>query len=78
MMGGVIVFRRVLVRRRVAAADVTAFEAQSQVHPSIAGGETFFAAVRRGRFAIELLRSDRAQVLAGDWRHGTNQITKLN
>jgi hypothetical protein len=37
--------RRVLVFRIVAATDVTACQADAQVHPTVAGPKTFFATV---------------------------------
>jgi hypothetical protein len=46
------VLRGVLVRRVVAAADVAAAEAKSEMHPRAAGLETFLAAVRRARLHI--------------------------
>jgi len=46
MLRRVVVLRRVLVRRVVAAADVPAFEAQAKVDPRISGGEAFLAALR--------------------------------
>ena len=42
MLGGV----RVL--RRIAAADVPALEARSQVHPAVPSFEAFFAAIGTG------------------------------
>jgi hypothetical protein len=47
--GRVKVFGRVLVLGRIAAADVAARFAQSQVHPTVAHLQTFFAALRRAR-----------------------------
>jgi hypothetical protein len=44
MLGGMEVFRGVLVLRRIAAADMAAFHAQSQVNPGVAGFQAFFAA----------------------------------
>lgn len=40
------VFRRVSVLRLIATADVTARIAQAQMNPTVAGFQTFFAAVR--------------------------------
>jgi len=40
---------RVLAGRLVAAADMTAFEAEPQMDPPSAGLETFLAALRRAR-----------------------------
>ena len=45
MFGGVEMFRSVLVLRRIAAADVATFAAQSQVHPTVAHLQAFFAAL---------------------------------
>ena len=42
-------FCRVLVRRIIAATDMTAFHAQSEMHPPRTGGETLFTALRRVR-----------------------------
>jgi hypothetical protein len=55
-----IVLGRVLVRRVVAAADVTAGEAQTEVNPPGAGLETFLAAVGRARLDRLELRGMRA------------------
>lgn len=46
MLGGVKMLCRVLVGRRIAAADVTAFQTQAQMHPRCADSQTFFAPVR--------------------------------
>jgi hypothetical protein len=50
MAGGVVVLGRVFVLRRVAAAHVTAREAQAQMHPGIADLE-FSAAFTLARHA---------------------------
>jgi hypothetical protein len=42
----VVVLRRVFVGGVIAASDVTAFEAEPQVDPGVAGGEAFLASVR--------------------------------
>jgi len=42
-----VVLCRVLIRRVVAASDVTALQAQPEMDPGVTGGETFLAAVRR-------------------------------
>ena len=42
-------FRRVFIRRIIAAADVTARFAKTQVNPPIARFQTIFAAVRARR-----------------------------
>ena len=39
-------FGGVLVLRRIATADMAARATQTQMHPSVAHGETFFAALR--------------------------------
>src|SRR5438309_1360498 len=61
MLGGVRVLGGVLVLRGVAAADVTATQAQSQVHPLVADGQAFLAAV------AARLRSEERRVGKG-WR----------
>ena len=48
MPGCVEMFGGVLVLRAVTAADVTACAAQAQVHPGVAHGEAFFAAIAVG------------------------------
>ena len=52
MRRGAIVLRRVLIRRVVAASDVTALETKPQMDPRVARGETFLAAVRSVRAMI--------------------------
>ena len=58
MAGRVMMFRRVLVRRRVAAADMTAFGAPAQMKPPAACRQTFLAAgparLSRGIDAVSL------------------------
>ena len=52
MIGGVEVFCRVLVLRRVTAADVTARHAKTQVHPRVANLQAVFTTLRaRSDFA---------------------------
>ena len=68
----------VLVLRRIAAADMTAFEAQPQVHPGVTHGQAFLATVRRIRFTVQDLRRDRAEVGTRDLAHAGNQITNLD
>ena len=46
MLRRVVVLRRVLVRRVVAAADVPAFKTEAKVDPRISAGEAFLAALR--------------------------------
>src|SRR4029077_1589989 len=46
MLGGVKMFGRMLVLRRVTAADVPADHAQAQVHPPVAHLQTLFATLR--------------------------------
>ena len=41
-----VVFGGVLVARRIAAADMAAYEAYPQVHPGVAGLQALFAALR--------------------------------
>jgi hypothetical protein len=62
------VFRRVLVPRAVAAADVTAREAQPQVNPSVARLQTFLTALRARRHFANLI-----QVLAS---HSSSLVEK--
>src|SRR5207237_7355522 len=57
-----IVLRRVLVRRVVAASDVTALEAEPEVHPGISRGEALLAAVRCVRAVIARLAEMRAEL----------------
>ena len=62
MVGVVEVLRRVLVLRRIAAADVAAHEAQPQVQPPVAAPQAFFAPVRargRMRVLVTMLTRDR-------------------
>jgi hypothetical protein len=47
VFGAVEVFGRVLVLRRIAAADVAAVEASAQVHPAVAALQALFAALGR-------------------------------
>src|SRR3954447_24003809 len=56
------VLRRVLVRRRVAAADVPARETETQVHPAVARLEAVDAA---GHLLRQLRDRDRVEVRAG-------------
>lgn len=44
--------RGVLILGLIAAADVTAFHAESEMHPSVACLETFFASVRSAWFYV--------------------------
>jgi len=60
-----VVLRRVLIRGVVAASDVTALEAEAEMDPLIAGGETFLAAVRSVRAVVP--RS--AEVSTQRWWH---------
>ena len=46
MLGGV------LVLGVVAASDVSAFQAEPEMHPRVTGGETFLAAVRSLRAVV--------------------------
>src|SRR5574341_68421 len=57
-----VMFRRVLVRRRIAAANVTAGQAQSQMHPVSSDAQTVFAAFSAGRHVLNLIQM-RAGVL---------------
>ena len=61
MAGGVEMLGRVLILRRVAAADVTAGEAQAQMHPPVADLEAVFATacVRRdGVYLVQMRAHD--------------------
>ena len=51
---------RVFVLRRIAAADMTALEAQAQVHPGVSRFEAHFAAIATGGDFL-----DRIQMRAG-------------
>jgi hypothetical protein len=64
MFHAVVMLGGVLVLRRIAAADVAALEAESQVHPDIAGGQALLTTVRRVGLAAELLRRDAVQMTA--------------
>jgi hypothetical protein len=75
MLGPMEVLRRVLVLRRVAAADVAALEAQAQMHPGVAACQAFFTSVRRVRFAVELLWSDGTEMRASV--HGVCSLLQL-
>jgi hypothetical protein len=55
MIGGMEVFGRVLVRGRIAAANMTADLAQTKVDPPVAGLQAFLAALRGARFDISKL-----------------------
>ena len=52
MRRGAVVLRRVLIRRVVTASDMATFETQAEMNPLVAGGETFFAAVRSVRAVV--------------------------
>jgi hypothetical protein len=52
MLRLVIVFGGMTIRRRIAAADVTALQTQTQMHPLAAGLQTLFATVRRVRLGM--------------------------
>ena len=52
----VVVFRRVLIFRRVAAANVTANKTESQVHPAVARFQTLLAAARMGLHIPDLIQ----------------------
>ena len=56
MAGGVKMFRRVPVRRGIAAAHMSAGQAESQVDPARTHLQTFLATIRaRGDFRINLI-----------------------
>jgi hypothetical protein len=63
----------VAIIRGIAAADVTALEAQAQMHPAIAGFEAFFAALGM-RLDFLYVFGD---VGAGGWRHGDLRVAIL-
>src|SRR5215470_12427959 len=52
----VVMLRRVLVRRRVAAADVPASQTQAQMQPTAPAAQTIFAASRAGRDFLNLIK----------------------
>src|SRR5215813_12526532 len=56
MFSRVIMFRRVLVRRRIAASDVPAGQAQSQMQPLASAAQTVFTASRAGRYVLNLIQ----------------------
>jgi hypothetical protein len=56
MLGCVEMFGRVLVLRRVAAADVPARFAQAQVNPIVSDLQTIFAAIRARRDIANLVQ----------------------
>src|SRR5215468_317264 len=56
MAGRMIMFRRVLVRRRVAAADVPARQTQAQMQPTASAAQTIFTALRAGRHVLNLIQ----------------------
>jgi hypothetical protein len=64
MLGAMKVLGGVLVFRRIAAADVAALEAESQVHPDVAGSQALLTTVRRVGLPAELLRRDAVQMTA--------------
>lgn len=55
MTGLVKVFRRVLVLRRITAADVAARPAQTQVKPRVADLQAVFTAITAGRHILNLI-----------------------
>ena len=56
MLGFAEVLRGVAVGRIIAAPDVTALEAEPQVHPLVAAHQTFLAAIGRLRVDVADLR----------------------
>ena len=48
-------FGGVLVRRRVAAADVATYHAQAQMHPGAADAQTVFTSIGAGRDFFDLI-----------------------
>ena len=56
MFGGVEMFGSVGIFRAIAATDVTAFEAQTQVYPAIADFKAIFAALRAGPNFLDLVQ----------------------
>jgi hypothetical protein len=55
MFGGVKMLRGVFVLRGVAAANVTATQAQTQMRPSVAHFEAFFATLGLGFYFLNLI-----------------------
>src|SRR5207248_7866648 len=60
---GLVVLRRGLIRRVVAASDMTAFQTQPEMDPRVTGGETFLAAVRRVRAVVPRLAEVSTELL---------------
>ncbi len=56
MVGGVKVLRGMLVLRIVAAADMPALEAETQVYPRIASFQAILTAVRAGRDPVYMFK----------------------
>src|SRR5262245_13696224 len=56
MFRRVVMFCRVLVRRRIAATDVPASQTQAQVHPLASAAQTIFASSRAGRDFLNLIQ----------------------
>jgi hypothetical protein len=56
VLGGVKVLRGVLILRGVAAADVPAGQAKTQMNPAIAGFQAFFATLGARRDFVDLLQ----------------------
>src|SRR5262245_41252510 len=56
MFRRVVVLRRVLVRRGVAAADVPASQTQAQMQPTASAAQTIFTPSRAGRDFLNLIQ----------------------
>src|SRR5215467_3666678 len=56
MFRRLVMFRRVLVRRRIAAADVPARQTQAQMQPTASAAQTIFAPFRAGRDFLNLIQ----------------------
>src|SRR5215510_12347432 len=56
MFRRMVVLSRVLVRRGIAAADVTAIQTQTQMQPTSPVAQTIFAASRAGRDFLNLIQ----------------------
>jgi hypothetical protein len=54
----------VFVLGRIAAADVAACQTEAQMYPVVADGQALLASLRSVAFAVQLLRSDGAEMLA--------------
>jgi hypothetical protein len=56
MFGPVKMFGGVFILRRIATADVPAFQAHPQMHPGVAHFQTFLAALRARLYVSDLIQ----------------------